>query len=368
MQLKTSASGELPPRSCPIARLSIAATAALALTVLATAALPARAGTETRHTPIVREFPDNLFGVALGARGQAVATGYHSTIRVSSDGGASWSRLDLGGDELLRRATLLDDGRVFAVSSGGKILRLQPGEDAWRVVHEEPGLYLRDIAFATGQTGWAVGHDGLILHTADGGTSWQPQALKDLPGRDKPRLSGIAAIDATHAVLVGEFGVVAQTLDGGANWTIVSANSLPTLLAVAMRGAQGFAVGLNGALVALSLPGNGPARADLIQTGVTQHFYTVALSPDGRTAVIGGNGLLASYSDGKLADLPVPQTAALTYAFIGGVAIRDDGHTVAVGKRGLILRAAAPQGPYELANSSPSVGSSAPPSDTPVTQ
>lgn len=305
---------------------------------------------------VERNFPDPLFGIALGAGGTAIATGYHGVVRMSEDGGMHWSRIDAGDGALLRRVALFDDGTVFAVSSAGKILKGTAGKAGWQTVYDAQGTYLRDIAFASRATGWAVGHDGLILKTSDGGATWTTQGLKDWPGRDQPRLSGIAAIDDQRAVVVGEFGVVAATRDGGATWAIVSANALPTLLSVAMRGQSGYAVGLNGAVVRLTLPDEGIPAAELVATEETSHLLAVALSPDGTHALIGGRGLFAEFSDGKLTPLDVPPEAGLAYAYVAGIAIGADGTTVAVGQNGLTLRADAPQGPYKLV-SKQSVGS-----------
>lgn len=289
-----------------------------------------------------------MFGIALGGDGVAVATGYHGSVFSSTDGGAHWARIDAGDGALVRRVTVLGGGTVFAVSSDGRILKGVAGTAGWQTAYDAQGLYLRDIAFASDTVGWVVGHDGLILKTSDGGATWQEQGLKDWPGRDQPRLSGLAVIDDMNAVVVGEFGVVAQTSDGGANWIIVSENKLPTLLSVAMHGKDGYAVGLNGALVRLSVPHGGAARADLVESGLTQHLLTVALSPDGTRAVIGGRSVMAECVDGKVTALDVPAQAALEYTYIAGIAIGADGTTLAVGQNGLMLRAAAPQGPYEL--------------------
>lgn len=328
---------------------------AIGLAALLAAASPARAEVGgsaaapafTQGLP-VRICPDSLFGVAVGADGVAVATGYHGAVLSSPDGGVHWTRINAGDGALVRRVALLGDGTVFAVASDGRILKGTAGAAGWQTVYDAQGLYLRDVAFATDKIGWAVGHDGLILKTSDGGATWQEQGLKNWPGRDQPRLSGIAAIDDANAVIVGEFGVVAQTSDGGTTWTIVSSNTLPTLLAVAMHGETGYAVGLNGALVHLSVPRGVPAQAELVASGLTQHLLSVALSPDGAHAVIGGRSVLIDFTDGKATPLDVPAEAGLEYAYIAGIAIGADGTTLAVGQNGLVLRAAAPQGPYEL--------------------
>lgn len=310
-----------------------------------------------------REYPDNLFGIAIAGPTSAIATGYHGTVKVSSDGGQTWSRVPALTDDLLRRVTAAPDGATYAVSHRGKIFKGQPDGTGWSVVYEQPGLYLRDIAFATAESGWAVGHDGVILHTTDAGKVWTVQELDNYQGRDKPRLSGVVALDARRAIVVGEFGVIAQTSDGGARWTILTSAELPTLLAVAVRGESGFAVGLNGTLVRLTVPKDAALSFSTVPTGTTQHLLSVAMSPDGDTAVIGGNGLLLTLAGGKLEAAKVAAGFPIAYTWIGGVSVGEDGHTVAVGMGGTILRADAPNATFVPATSKPLVAQAAIASD-----
>ncbi len=77
--------------------------------------------------------------------------------------------------------------------------------------------------------GWGVGADGTILHTTDGGTSWQVQAsgTTDL-------LTDVRFRDPTHGfVTTASLGVALQTADGGVTWT---RNALGDLL----PGSQGI--------------------------------------------------------------------------------------------------------------------------------
>lgn len=71
--------------------------------------------------------------------------------------------------------------------------------------------------------GWGVGADGTILHTTDGGTSWQVQA-----SGTTDRLTDVRFSDSTHGfATTSSLGVALQTTDGGASWT---RNALGNLL------------------------------------------------------------------------------------------------------------------------------------------
>ena len=69
-------------------------------------------------------------------------------------------------------------------------------------------------------TGWAVGAieggaivTGTILHTGNGGATWELQA--QLPGLN---LAGVKAVDADHAWVTADPGAILYTADGGATW------------------------------------------------------------------------------------------------------------------------------------------------------
>lgn len=64
-----------------------------------------------------------------------------------------------------------------------------------------------------GQRGWAVGYDGTIVHTRDGGTSWQDQA-----SGTRASLNSITfTADGQRGWAVG-YGTILHTADGGKSW------------------------------------------------------------------------------------------------------------------------------------------------------
>ncbi|MCF4165753.1 YCF48-related protein [Zavarzinia compransoris] len=310
-----------------------------------TAGVLALSGPARAAVPAPRLYPDSLFGIAIDGE-HAVASGYHGAVAIADGDLSTWVAVSSGTSDLLRRVVRRPEGGYVAVSHRGRILESnQDGRD-WRVIHEKAGTYMRAVDFADAERGWAVGHGGTILHTSDGGKSWREQALSDYQGRDLPRLSGVAAIDRRRAMAVGEFGVVAVTEDAGRSWRVLTEQSYPTLLDVAVAGDRGFAVGLNGTLLSLRRDDYGAWDVSPIPTGTEQHFLAVALSADGAGGLIGGNGLLLTLSAKGLAPADVSDRFPLSYSWIGGVAIGDDGRAVAVGQGGAILRADALDGTF----------------------
>ena len=68
--------------------------------------------------------------------------------------------------------------------------------------------------------GWAAGHSvdgyGVIIHTTDGGGTWERQGTAgEIPDAN---LAGVAAIDAQNAWVVGAQGTILRTHNGGLTW------------------------------------------------------------------------------------------------------------------------------------------------------
>lgn len=305
---------------------------------------------EARDTGPLREFPDNLFGLTVVDGTTAYASGYHGMIKVTRDGGTSWTTVPFDSTDLLRRVVSVGGGVAFAVSHRGNILKSDANGQNWQVVYTEPATYLRDISFVTPQVGWVVGHDAVILHTKDGGTTWQKETLSGYTLRDQPRFSGVVAVSESRAIAVGEFGTIAETRDGGASWQTISVKVLPTMLSVAVKGDRGVAVGLTGTVAELSVPDDGPVQLVSHKSTGPEHFLSVALSNDGQTALIGGMSTLATWRDGALSRANVDPKFDIEHSWMGGVAIGPDGKALSVGLMGAILRADSLSGQFTQQN------------------
>src|SRR5262249_42030905 len=69
------------------------------------------------------------------------------------------------------------------------------------------------VYFSDAKTGTAVGGDGTILRTTDGGVEWKPQISPQ-----KQPLQGVHFLNANVGMAVGDNGLVLKTTDGGAHW------------------------------------------------------------------------------------------------------------------------------------------------------
>ncbi|WP_018981754.1 WD40/YVTN/BNR-like repeat-containing protein [Salinimonas chungwhensis] len=62
---------------------------------------------------------------------------------------------------------------------------------------------------------WAAGHDATIIHSADGGQTWNLQF--EAPDKQRPFLD-ITFFNKQHGVAVGAYGMFYRTQDGGKKW------------------------------------------------------------------------------------------------------------------------------------------------------
>lgn len=132
------------------------------------------------------------------------------------------------------RALILDfteaDSRAIAVGERGQVLLSESRTD-WRQVGNVPTRSNLNAVDAVGNLVWAVGHDGTIVHSTDGGETWIVQRhdpwhpLSDDMAFD-PRqgmpLLDVLMLDAQNGLAVGAYSLILRTSDGGKTWTETS--------------------------------------------------------------------------------------------------------------------------------------------------
>ena len=106
--------------------------------------------------------------------------------------------------------------RIVAVGEYGDIVLSDNDGKTWRQAKSVPTqVTLTAVAFVDDKSGWAVGHDTVILHTTDGGETWAKQFGG---GASDNALLTVAFWDADHGLAMGAFNFTAETKDGGKTW------------------------------------------------------------------------------------------------------------------------------------------------------
>lgn len=133
----------------------------------------------------------------------------------AGDDDLEWSTLA----QLAPRSLLLDvaaaDGRLVAVGERGHVLISDDAGQTWRQVVVPTRSNLTGVFLLDRERGWAVGHDAVILRTADGGETWE--RVHWAPEEESP-LFDVWFSSPLEGVTVGAYGSFSVTADGGASW------------------------------------------------------------------------------------------------------------------------------------------------------
>ncbi len=181
-----------------------------------------------------------------------------TTILFTNDGGKSWSKQFSGEDYILKAISFCDAlhgwavgeyGYIYHTSNGGVTWEKQAGE--FRISRETGeiigGTYLFDVVVLDPKTAWAVGIDGYVTKTLDGGKTWEPVVT----GARRTQLFSITS-DKKDKIFVGGSGTFLSSEDSGKTWQTPEFRpsiKYGWIYGLAPRGNSGFvAVGWRGAI------------------------------------------------------------------------------------------------------------------------
>jgi photosystem II stability/assembly factor-like uncharacterized protein len=214
-------------------------------------------------------FADASNGWAVGVSRGTLRSG---VVLKTENGGASWTGAALSSNQPARlgiwekfadvACVRGDAARVWICGSDGLLYRTETGGGdsrasaaAWTEHGQNAFGALTHLSFANSTTGWVVGGQsdvGVVLRTTNGGTFWEPQvAVTRRP------LNSVFARDANTAWAVGEDGAIIYTKNGGSPWrTSSDEKKRPSLRAVDFRNVdRGWAVGEDGTILSTTSRG-----------------------------------------------------------------------------------------------------------------
>lgn len=160
-----------------------------------------------------------------GIGGPAYAVGSKGNIFCSENGGETWTQEQSPTiNELYDVCFQALYHDVYAAGRFGCILKKEDAEGAaFQVMNERPLHYMISADFTDENTGWVVGGEiidqdgnteGVILHTTDGGISWQKQlGIPDV-------FSSVDFINAQEGWAGGADGMLRHTVNGGITWAV----------------------------------------------------------------------------------------------------------------------------------------------------
>ena len=236
-------------------------------------------------------------GAAAGSR--LVVVGERGHVLVSTDGGGSWDQARVPVRALLTAVHMHDERTGWAVGHDAVILRTDDGGESWRLVHHAPEeeLPLLDVWFRDARNGFAIGAYGYFLATRDGGETWTPRAISEDDFHLNALVSAGSRGKASQRLYIAaEAGVAYRSDDGGETW-----RELPSPYAGSWYGA----LALDGdALLLMGLRGHLFRSADAgetwsrVSTGTNATLTGAIRLPNGVILVTGLEGSVLTSRDG----------------------------------------------------------------------
>ncbi len=151
----------------------------------------------------------------------------------------------------LLQASAAAGTRLVAAGARGHIVYSDDRGTSWKQAKVPVSADLTALHFANAREGWAVGHEGVVLHTRDGGATWEvqldgrranalvlesvrrmaangvdPEVVEPLlgeaeraaqEGASRPFLD-VWFADAHEGFAVGAYNLIFHTRDGGSTW------------------------------------------------------------------------------------------------------------------------------------------------------
>lgn len=241
---------------------------------------------------------------------------------------------------------LLDNGEAWAVGYDGEhIKRVYHSRDrgrTWDAVGV-PGndFTLKAISFPDSQHGWAVGGNGLIIRTINGGKSWElmePPTTLDLQAVQfiNPQVGYIAGRNAqlnrSTDEVSGSFEILC-TNDSGATWQHCYKEDEPSnVFQIAASSETATLVLLNGNRV-IRTEDQGKSWQKVSMP--VEHIYSIAFGPDGASWIASKQGIYQhSDLDGGKWQQPVSLISNMMNKNWNAIGFNDTGIGLAVGDNG----------------------------------
>lgn len=185
---------------------------------------------------------------------------------------------------------------VLAVGSGGKILKIVGGSSVVRMTTPVKST-LQDVATWSNGNAVAVGNDGVVLHSADKGVTWQQ--AQDVPRSDVAnKLNRVRAYGAGLAIATGEMGALLISHDYGHSWRRLREEEDVAWNDVALLGTDTLlVVGEFGRVIRGSLSGNGWRDVDI---GIGTSLMAVTFRDEFNGMAVGLEGVVLETTDGGL--------------------------------------------------------------------
>ena len=241
-------------------------------------------GTQTTWTPINVGTSADLLAVHQPSFTQVWISGEAGTcIRLETGNWVSRNIPNASEDFVVFSRS---SGWSYAGGSGGSIYRSTDAGVSWHLQHSGADGIRHGNGFV-GSLAIAVGDNGAILKTTNGGNPWTPK-----PSGTTDDLHAYLDVANGATIAGGENGTVVRTVDGGETWSPVSTPTSATIYDLDTSGQSAFqvlAVGEGGLCMQSTDAG---LTWCLIDTGTTTDLYCCDMVLNNTWVVAGAGGFM----------------------------------------------------------------------------
>jgi hypothetical protein len=243
--------------------------------------------------PPVLESRDQFYGLARLPSGELLTSGSQGKIlKITSEGAISALPTNIG--NTLQDIAVWDASHAVAVGNEGVILYSSDGGKSWQragnVPRSEVANKLNRVRVAADGLAIATGEMGALLISRDYGLSW-----RRLREEEDVAWNDVAIFDDGRLLLVGEFGRVMLGHLDSQDWQEVHTSVSASLMAVTFRdSSNGVAVGLEGLVLETQ---DGGLNWQALDTGLSDHLFDVSWLEEQQRWFV--TGALGHWATGK---------------------------------------------------------------------
>ncbi len=159
---------------------------------------------------------EDYYGSTVADKDHAWVVGTYGTILSITDDASKVEMQKSGTHRSLFSVSCANTNDCVIGGEQSLILHTSDGGKTWEKVDAPKGVSENLLSISRGKNPnqiWAVGPSATVIHSSDGGKTWEDQSLH----KDEC-LNGVAFLDDKSGWIQGEFGVIKHTTDGGKTW------------------------------------------------------------------------------------------------------------------------------------------------------
>jgi len=177
--------------------------------------------------------------------------GNHGAVVVTTNGGENWVVQNTGTDEFISGISFVNSNNGWAVGNEGLILQTNDGGITWI---EQPPITPYQyvcVKFVDKNNGWAIDAVGTVIHTTNGGSLWKFQRQESNNDRyDRNKYNDMEFINKNEGWIIGGNsriginsreiypGLILHTTDGGTTWNEQNSGVTQMLTGMAFSSAK----------------------------------------------------------------------------------------------------------------------------------